>query len=551
MKNKILFVITIIFAMFDSFNMVLFAVIQQKIIDSVVYKNLELYKSIVIISIILLVWFSISQYIAELLQNEYIFRSIKDMKCKILQNLIYGEDNNSSDSYLSILTNDMISYENDYLKSIINIARGLIVSISSIVILMNYSIIIFLITVILSSMPLIITKIISTRNSKMKMDVSNTKINELNFIKNVISGLLTIRGYNAHKQFYKKAEEKVNNSEKQNIDYNNFLSKYSALSSLFSNSVFISLFIIGTYMTLNGYLTIGILIASIQLSNNIVFPITNIAKDINKIISTKKIRERLNYLINIDFKNNEVLVTSLNESVFSLKNVSFHKENSEFSIKDVNLEIYKNKKYAIVGESGSGKSTTLHLLLNPCEDCKGDYTISTINSKNINLSSFRNQVSFVLQSDFIFEGSIFDNVTLLSDEYNWVDVEKVLDITGFLDIMKKRKLSLTSHIDSNKLSGGEKQRILLARAILRDSNVIIMDEPTSALDRISSSMIEQRILKLDKTIVIVTHRIDKEVMMQFDEIILFSEGRIIMKGDYQKLYNECKQFKNLILNQTL
>lgn len=533
--------------MLDSFNMVLFAIFQQKIVDSVIYSDIKLYNSIVFFSLVFLFWLSIAQYLADLFLNYYIFLSIKDLKCNIVKSLIYKEDDEKdNDNYLSIITNDITIYENEYLKSSINICRSIIVGLSSIIILINYSLIIFITTVLFSLMPLLISKLISKKNSDKKMEVSNSKIDELNFIKNILSGLFTIKGYNAQSKFYNRVESKIYKVEETVKSYNNYMCKFSALSAFFSNGVFISLFIIGTLLTLRGNLTIGILIASIQLSNNIVFPLSNTAKEINKITSTRKIRERFKKLLSDNHSTTGKPLGPLCDNIIQFNDVSFKIKDSDFLIKNINIEINKNKKYAIIGESGSGKSTTLKLLLNPKLINDGKYIFSNKNCNEVDLFSFRENVSFVLQNDFIFEGSILENITLLNTHFNFEDIENVLKITGFKEVMEKRNLTLETQISDEKLSGGEKQRLLISRALLRDSNIVVMDEPTSSLDKVSSSFIESNILKMDRTIIMVTHKLDKVVMKQFDELIIFSEGEIIAKGNYDELYDGCDEFRRLI-----
>lgn len=533
--------------MLDSFNMVLFAIFQQKIVDSVIYSDIKLYNSIVFFSLVFLFWLSIAQYLADLFLNYYIFLSIKDLKCNIVKSLIYKEDDEKdNDNYLSIITNDITIYENEYLKSSINICRSIIVGLSSIIILINYSLIIFITTVLFSLMPLLISKLISKKNSDKKMEVSNSKIDELNFIKNILSGLFTIKGYNAQSKFYNRVESKIYKVEETVKSYNNYMCKFSALSAFFSNGVFISLFIIGTLLTLRGDLTIGILIASIQLSNNIVFPLSNTAKEINKITSTRKIRERFKKLLSDNHSTTGKPLGPLCDNIIQFNDVSFKIKDSDFLIKNINIEINKNKKYAIIGESGSGKSTTLKLLLNPKLINDGKYIFSNKNCNEVDLFSFRENVSFVLQNDFIFEGSILENITLLNTHFNFEDIENVLKITGFKEVMEKRNLTLETQISDEKLSGGEKQRLLISRALLRDSNIVVMDEPTSSLDKVSSSFIESNILKMDRTIIMVTHKLDKVVMKQFDELIIFSEGEIIAKGNYDELYDGCDEFRRLI-----
>ncbi|SEJ28792.1 ABC transporter [Kandleria vitulina] len=212
-------------------------------------------------------------------------------------------------------------------------------------------------------------------------------------------------------------------------------------------------------------------------------------------------------------------------------------------MKNISLKIAANKKYILIGPSGCGKTTLLKLIANTLEPTTGSLYI---NDKNYQCAEedISNVISFVHQDTFIFNDSIENNVKLYQNYSDEVFYEAV-SIAGLSECLNNR-VDLKCTEGGNGLSGGEKQRIAIARAILRNSPVLLLDEITSSLDKMTAKKIVRNLFEMEeKTIVFVTHKLEKEFFKMADCILCIDQGTIIEKGTWHDLIQEKGYFYKL------
>ncbi|UTF64476.1 ATP-binding cassette domain-containing protein (plasmid) [Staphylococcus epidermidis] len=235
-----------------------------------------------------------------------------------------------------------------------------------------------------------------------------------------------------------------------------------------------------------------------------------------------------------------------------LKNVSFKYNFKENVLKNINMNIPKNKKIAIIGESGSGKSTVAKLIDNFYIDYEGDIKIDNISVKDISKNSLRNIISFVTQKSFIFGATIKENLTIgINRKVSDTEINRACEIACADDFINElpQKINTQLHNGGSNLSGGQLQRIAIARAILRDTPILILDEATSSLDATIEKNILKNIEKFteSKTIILITHKLSN--VTNADKIYLLKHGEIIEQGTHTELVKEKKDYYNLWLNQ--
>ena len=233
----------------------------------------------------------------------------------------------------------------------------------------------------------------------------------------------------------------------------------------------------------------------------------NFFKRINKFKNAKEKHGNLNYV---------------KDSIIKFENVYFKYLNTnKFIIKNLNLKIENNKTYVIIGPSGSGKSTIVDLIMGLVRPTKGNIMYGAIKHSKINFLTFRKKVSYISQNISLFDGSLLENLSMgeLRNNKKIINACKVCGIYDFIISLPKK---FHTNIGENalKISGGQKQRILLARALLSDTEIIILDEATNQLDNKSIQNIKKTIRKIqkNKTIIIITHQ--KELKELANEIIL-------------------------------
>lgn len=231
-------------------------------------------------------------------------------------------------------------------------------------------------------------------------------------------------------------------------------------------------------------------------------------------------------------QGNENLITKTvsNKPILKFNNVTFKYWQQHLPVvKNINLQINKGSHVAIVGPSGSGKSTLLNLMLGLYETTKGNIAYRGQDIHHIKNEQKYASINALLQSQQMFDGSLRDNLfTQRSDD----EIRKVLDLVVLSDMPLDKELDLSG----NNVSGGELQRISIARLLLKESDLWIMDEPTTALDIYNTDKIMSLIHDYAETLVVATH--DLRLLPYFDEIIVMVEGEIIERGSYDKLITQ-------------
>jgi len=225
-------------------------------------------------------------------------------------------------------------------------------------------------------------------------------------------------------------------------------------------------------------------------------------------------------------------VKSFEESI-EFKDISFSYKEGIKVLEGFNFKIKKGEKIGIVGLSGSGKSTLINLLLRFYDLNKGHLYLDGEDAQNFKLESYRNLFSYVGQSHFLFNDTIQENL-VLGDDLSQEEINDVIKKTYSDDFVKDFSENESIGDSGNKLSGGQAQRLSLARALLRKSPILILDEATSALDNDSEKKIQRVIEELkDQTVIAIAHRLS--TLFHFDRLIVLSEGRIIEEGTHDEL----------------
>lgn len=238
-----------------------------------------------------------------------------------------------------------------------------------------------------------------------------------------------------------------------------------------------------------------------------------------------------------------------------LNTTSFYYKSNDLILKSINLTIGKNKTVAFIGESGSGKTTLVNILTGLLPISEGKYSIDGIDTKEIDMRSFQNRIGYITQEPVIFDDNVFNNVTFW-DEKTPENVNKFWDAlrkASILDFVESLPEKENAPLGNNGImvSGGQKQRLSIARELYKDIDILIMDEATSALDSETEKAIQENIdaLKGQFTIIIIAHRLS--TIKNADEIVLMSKGEIIDKGSFSELIGSNETFKRMVNLQEL
>lgn len=373
-----------------------------------------------------------------------------------------------------------------------------------------------------------------------------------NLTEEYISNIMKIIMSKGITRFFKVFLRCERKAIKKDIGYTNTLNASSAFSGLINDTITILIYLLGGLWIIKGNMTIGELIAFIQYTFFMIVPCKSIINSRNSIqrfiVSINKMYELLDSPILIK-SNQGCNIKEIKKVQFN--NVFFSYIDKESILTGINLKFNRGEVAAIVGNSGCGKSTLIKLLYRFWDVNNGQIEIDGINIKEYNLASLRKAIAVVSQDVFMYDDTIFNNISMNKVEYEKViDVCKAVDLYDFIEGLE---LGLDTQVGENgiKLSGGQKQKIAIARALLdRDGKILILDEATSAMDNITQSKILSGLNKYirNKIIIFIAHRLS--TIKNVDIIYVLEGGKVVESGNHKELYNNKKQYYNLYRNET-
>ena len=261
-------------------------------------------------------------------------------------------------------------------------------------------------------------------------------------------------------------------------------------------------------------------------------------KRILPIIDSKNLIKANDDKKEINLQNGEIEFIDVNFNYLS--NIENH------VLKDINIKIIGNKMTALVGQSGSGKSTLLNLIPRIYDPKSGMLKVDGQNIKEINLNSLRKEISIVDQNVTLFDDTVFNNIKYAKPDAKDEEIYKAADLSMCRDFIEKLNQKYQTMIGENgvKLSGGEKQRLSIARAFLKDSKIILLDEATSSLDSETEEKIQKALdkLTLNKTTVVIAHRLS--TILNSDKIYVMDKGIVVDSGNHEQLLEKSQTYKN-------
>lgn len=301
----------------------------------------------------------------------------------------------------------------------------------------------------------------------------------------------------------------------------------------------------GEVIAFINYIT-QILLSLIVFSQLIVI-LTKGATSANRVLEILNIKSSIE-----DNKNSINYKANPSSPLIEFKNVSFSYEDSnEYSLKDINLSIYKNETIGIIGGTGSGKSTLVNLIPRFYDVSKGEVLIKGINTKNYNLKNLRKLIGIVPQKAVLFKGSILDNLKWGNENATIEDIKEALEISQsdvFVNSLKEKYNSEVLQGGKN-FSGGQKQRLTIARALVTKPEILILDDSSSALDFATDAALRQALKDetKDMTVLMVSQRASS--IKNADKIIVLDNGEIAGIGTHDYLLNNCEVYNEIYSSQ--
>ncbi|MDD4666946.1 MAG: ABC transporter ATP-binding protein [Candidatus Cloacimonetes bacterium] len=370
-------------------------------------------------------------------------------------------------------------------------------------------------------------------------------------ITDYIQGMHMIQALNQQERVIGDLE--VASRSKKHIETRTSFIEYGAQSvfMFFFNVLFVVIVImISAPKIIAGVATLGTLIVFIQYIYRMVWPLMHLSENVMQMqrsfVSLKRILELTELTTEDETYPGSMQPSFAHEIRF--ENVSFAYKDEDWILKDVSFTIPKGKKIALVGASGSGKTTTVSLLCGFYHVQKGRILIDGIPIDQLDFRAWRRKIGLILQDIFLFPGSILENIRVYNDNVSEEEVQKAVSVVQLDDFIRVLPEGLNSELAERgqNISQGEKQLISFARALAFNSEIIIMDEATASIDPQTEAKIQRTMKKVfaGKTAVVVAHRLTS--VLDADEILYFSGGRILARGKHQELMQLSPEYRKLV-----
>lgn len=302
----------------------------------------------------------------------------------------------------------------------------------------------------------------------------------------------------------------------------------------------ISLLCIGLQLSVDGHLSLGTVISFLSLASSFLSPVSTVLESYTQLAMVKSYVSKVSEILDKEVKKPKKGISLLDEEVtsLSLQNVSFQYSSFDLPcVTDLSLKITEGDRIAIVGPSGSGKSTLLKLLSGTIAPTTGKVLLNGVSVERISRESICQRIAYCSQNSTIFNGTILENISV-GRELAEPEIAQLIEISnkiGLTEVISSNPMGIYTNISKGgkNVSGGQQQRIVLARAIFSKADYLLLDEPTSALDNLAESKIFDYLASLSKTIVVVAHRL--ETIKHFDKIVVMNNGQIVESGSHDEL----------------
>ncbi len=516
---------------FTAFTILLFGKVAKYFIDFALYdvKNLNYFLLFFVVLVLIL---AICGFLRSNLINSICFKVCADLRNKIYQNLTnlspkFFSENKIGD-IISRISNDVDVVFEILSGNFAFFLRNLILFVAGLLFLFLTNLKLSLISIsliILAILPILIfAKKIKNLTTKSK-EFSSSLISQT---EETLGAIKTIQAFLTQKYEYKKFKEINDEFLKLNLQKTKIKSLLIALVIFLAFiSVAIILFI-GAKDVNSQKITSGELSSFIFYSVITSISLVGLGQISSQIQSLKSSCVRIFYLLDIKSEITEsanaieIPKNQIDEIIFENVNFAYSESKEKLILQNFNLEIKKGQKILIFGESGIGKTTIFNVLLRFYDIDFGNIFINKINIKNIKLESLRKNFSYNLQENFIFSGTILQNIKYANQEISKKEIQEIIDSYKVFEFINNFKDGLETEIGEKgaKLSGGQRQRIAILRTFIKDSDIILLDEPTSNLDKENEDEIYDFINKFcaSKTLIMISHK--NPAKIKFDKKII-------------------------------
>ena len=521
-NHKVLYFISLILIVSYSVVDLLKSILMSYIFDDHLLDSISSLIVIVLVFLgVYLIVSSLQQYVVEVLKNKIRYSLNKNLYQSYASRNIESFQKKDSSEILNEFNNEVNVVIDNYVSSKLNVFSLTISLILGSLYIANLSVEILMFLLFCAFITIFINSIFKNRLKKNQMNYLDSMKQWLCSIKNLCRCFNDIKILNLERMFCEDLDNENKNLEQSTLKNNGFIKILTSINSFISQAMFFLTLLFGIVLIHYNRLTVGQLLGIAQASNMVIMPIVNYANLRNMIQSSIPVLQKL--LDNsICSEENEPIV--FNEQIHDIKIKHLSYSYGVRQILDLNnLVIDQGKKYLVIGKSGDGKSTFLDILTKQ-KKADGIY-VNDKDLKDVQFSTYAEKFSYVNQKNDLLPFSFEQNITLgrKMSKYSLKDLVTIFNLESIFD--KERDNLDFEHLN---LSGGEKQRICLARAMYRNKKWLFLDEAFSAIDKTNSDRIHQFILSNpDLTVLSIEHKVTKETVSLYDKVLLFENKKIV------------------------
>lgn len=540
-KNIPIFCLAVFAALVaGSLNLILSWIIQQ-LMDTAAGKSGALsFRTLLLISagfVLLCAGLSLLNYASQPRFLERAMRQYKDFAFKkLIGKSISSFRDESAAGYLSALTNDAASIETNYLAQMLAMITKAVTFIGALLLMCRYSLLMTAIAAGLTVLPLIASLLTGNRLQAVESRVSERNGEFTAALSDCLAGFTVVKNFRAEREIFRlfaQSNKALEHEKFTGRRIKTLVGMIGAVTGIFAQ---LGVFIAGVYLSMKGgSMTPGAVVLFVNLMNFIISPIA----ELPGLLACRKaalglVDKLAAALERSSSREGSETLTRLEHGI-RLENVSFAYEPGKTVLHGINAEFEAGRAYALVGGSGSGKSTLLNLLMAAETNYSGHILADGIELSDISTESLYGTIAAIQQNVFVFNASIKDNVSMFRD-FPKAELDEAIARAHLGALIRERGEDYLCGENGSGLSGGEKQRISIARSLLKKSSVLLADEVTAALGAQTAHRVSSDILDLQGiTRIVVTHTLEESLLRRYDKIFVLRGGRIEEAGNFANL----------------
>lgn len=523
-----------------SLNLILSWIIQQ-LMDTAAGKSGALsFRILLLISagfVLLCAGLSLLNYASQPRFLERAMRQYKDFAFKkLMGKSISSFRDESAAGYLSALTNDAASIETNYLAQMLAMITKAVTFIGALLLMCRYSLLMTAIAAGLTVLPLTASLLTGNRLQAVESRVSERNGEFTAALSDCLAGFTVVKNFRAEREIFRlfaQSNKALEHEKFTGRRIKTLVGMIGAVTGIFAQ---LGVFIAGVYLSMKGgSMTPGAVVLFVNLMNFIISPIAELPGLLACRKAALGLVDKLAAALERSSSREGSETLNRLEHGIRLENVSFAYEPGKTVLHGINAEFEAGRAYALVGGSGSGKSTLLNLLMAAETNYSGHIFADGIELSDISTESLYGTMAAIQQNVFVFNASIKDNVSMFRD-FPKTEMDEAIARAHLGALIRERGEDYLCGENGSGLSGGEKQRISIARSLLKKSSVLLADEVTAALDAQTAHRVSSDILDLQGiTRIVVTHTLEESLLRRYDKIFVLRGGRIEEAGSFADL----------------